>query len=107
MGPPADRVVGKDSPHHAQPPSAMEPCRGASAHTSVLRGRRPLASRCRNPYLPSSLPIRTEVELASWHSRPFRSEERRVGKECVSTCRSRWSPSHSTKNTRNLCNQTK
>src|SRR3546814_13211402 len=26
-----------------------------------------------------------------------RSEERRVGKECVSTCRSRWSPYHSTK----------
>src|SRR3546814_1082431 len=23
-----------------------------------------------------------------------RSEERRVGKECVSTCRSRWSPCH-------------
>src|SRR3546814_5179071 len=23
-----------------------------------------------------------------------RSEERRVGKECVSTCRSRWSPAH-------------
>src|SRR3546814_11551241 len=23
---------------------------------------------------------------------PVRSEERRVGKECVSTCRSRWSP---------------
>src|SRR3546814_14842391 len=23
-----------------------------------------------------------------------RSDERRVGKECVSTCRSRWSPSH-------------
>src|SRR3546814_11037904 len=29
-------------------------------------------------------------------SRPIlgRSEERRVGKECVSTCRSRWSPYH-------------
>src|SRR3546814_13887354 len=26
-----------------------------------------------------------------------RSEERRVGKECVSTCRSRWSPYHSKK----------
>src|SRR3546814_12656109 len=25
---------------------------------------------------------------------PMRSEERRVGKECVSTCRSRWSPYH-------------
>src|SRR3546814_18912000 len=24
----------------------------------------------------------------------WRSEERRVGKECVSTCRSRWSPDH-------------
>src|SRR3546814_4573025 len=24
----------------------------------------------------------------------LRSEERRVGKECVSTCRSRWSPTH-------------
>src|SRR3546814_4321924 len=28
-----------------------------------------------------------------------RSEERRVGKECVSTCRSRGSPYHSKKNT--------
>src|SRR3546814_18016110 len=26
--------------------------------------------------------------------RTERSEERRVGKECVSTCRSRWSPYH-------------
>src|SRR3546814_9273651 len=26
--------------------------------------------------------------------RSLRSEERRVGKECVSTCRSRWSPYH-------------
>src|SRR3546814_12593703 len=31
-----------------------------------------------------------------------RSEERRVGKECVSTCSSRWSPYHQKKNT--LCN---
>src|SRR3546814_15589736 len=40
-----------------------------------------------------------------WYKRPAghidlcnitipRSEERRVGKECVSTCRSRWSPYH-------------
>src|SRR3546814_332641 len=27
-------------------------------------------------------------------ARAQRSEERRVGKECVSTCRSRWSPYH-------------
>src|SRR3546814_11024545 len=33
----------------------------------------------------------------SWYQKvPFqeRSEERRVGKECVSTCRARWSPYH-------------
>src|SRR3546814_3142909 len=30
---------------------------------------------------------------ALWYSY-HRSEERRVGKECVSTCRSRWSPYH-------------
>src|SRR3546814_3252943 len=28
------------------------------------------------------------------HPMPTRSEERRVGKECVSTCRSRWSTYH-------------
>src|SRR3546814_581256 len=32
---------------------------------------------------------------AAWTQR---SEERRVGKECVSTCRSRWSPYHYKKN---------
>src|SRR3546814_13989022 len=31
-----------------------------------------------------------------------RSEERRVGKECVSTCRSRWSPYHSKKKTQQI-----
>src|SRR3546814_14220995 len=32
---------------------------------------------------------------APGYSLPWpRSEERRVGKECVSTCRSRWSPYH-------------
>src|SRR3546814_6531921 len=30
----------------------------------------------------------------SRHDHEERSEERRVGKECVSTCRSRWSPYH-------------
>src|SRR3546814_3244681 len=34
---------------------------------------------------------RSKVPLTKWL---LRSEERRVGKECVSTCRSRWSPYH-------------
>src|SRR3546814_12835646 len=36
----------------------------------------------------------SEVELTEAMVAPARSEERRVGKECVSTCRSRWSPYH-------------
>src|SRR3546814_20515321 len=32
------------------------------------------------------------IELREGHA--LRSEERRVGTECVSTCRSRWSPQH-------------
>src|SRR3546814_10765531 len=35
---------------------------------------------------------RGEFQEAALHR--VRSEERRVGKECVSTCRSRWSPYH-------------
>src|SRR3546814_15611149 len=34
-----------------------------------------------------------------------RSEERRVGKECVSTCRSRWSPYHSKHKKQTFTNQ--
>src|SRR3546814_6772614 len=52
----------------------------------------------------SDLPIpcwhSSAMSAAIWRSMPgrstltTRSEERRVGKECVSTCRSRWSPYH-------------
>src|SRR3546814_1453478 len=34
------------------------------------------------------------IELFAGRATEVRSEERRVGKECVSTCRSRWSPYH-------------
>src|SRR3546814_18759073 len=37
------------------------------------------------------------IQMRSWLRLPAeaeRSEERRVGKECVSPCRSRWSPNH-------------
>src|SRR3546814_14481774 len=57
--------------------------------------------------LASFVPEYTIIDLPSFRTDPARhgcrsetvialnrSEERRVGKECVSTCRSRWSPSH-------------
>src|SRR3546814_15305964 len=55
-----------------------------------------------------------KVELAEGRGRARayalgldRSEERRVGKECVSTCRSRWSPYHYKKKTKKDRNSTK
>src|SRR3546814_15590069 len=36
----------------------------------------------------------TFVDFAKVRVGDMRSEERRVGKECVSTCRSRWAPKH-------------
>src|SRR3546814_7542862 len=59
------------------------------------------------PLLAAALPARGEHRFASFRAgylagtaprstltEPARSEERRVGKECVSTCRSRGSPYH-------------
>src|SRR3546814_16197581 len=39
-------------------------------------------------------PSSTAQPFFPFRSSTQRSEERRVGKECVSTCRSRWSPVH-------------
>src|SRR3546814_19370377 len=52
------------------------------------------AFRCPAVALGGQLPAEVERVLD-------RSEERRVGKECVSTCRSRWSPYHQKDKTRN------
>src|SRR3546814_19036470 len=41
-------------------------------------------------HLPTGSPLSPILAYYSYH----RSEERRVGQECVSTCRSRWSPYH-------------
>src|SRR3546814_1044578 len=68
---------------------------------SLLRGRRVilLGSNVAECF---GIP-RSAYEYLEWHEFDttrlngmvgIRSEERRVGKECVSTCRSRWSPYH-------------
>src|SRR3546814_2402644 len=59
-----------------------------SAWISTSTGRVP--SMPGNTTEPVTLPRRSARNRAEG----FRSEERRVGKECVSTCRSRWSPYH-------------
>src|SRR3546814_19189589 len=59
---------------HRQPPFF-------AASLAALRARRPRAFSISSPS-PPAISFRA------------RSEERRVGKECVSTCRFRWSPYH-------------
>src|SRR3546814_17815553 len=56
---------------------------GAERNLVLLNGRRVVAGTDQGATDINTLPQSL-----------VRSEERRVGKECVSTCRSRWSPSH-------------
>src|SRR3546814_18124649 len=44
--------------------------------------------------VPDVAPLPEVSRADDSQSRLIRSEERRVGKECVSTCRSRWWPNH-------------
>src|SRR3546814_9548904 len=61
-----------------------------------LRARRHIAPDCvdhsRRPYRQTALNDQLSPCLTTHADR--RSEERRVGKACVSMCRSRWSPYH-------------
>src|SRR3546814_12895467 len=45
-------------------------------------------------YIPENMESLLVLETFKKTGVHMRSEERRVGKECVSTCRSRWSPYH-------------
>src|SRR3546814_5203391 len=57
--------------------------------------RSPLTTLLASLEVALAYPERTDwPAAATTAARQTRSEERRVGKECVSTCRSRWSPYH-------------
>src|SRR3546814_19855422 len=66
------------------------PCSTSTASVPLLNVLR--MSRNSMTAVPSGAFIETVPE-----ARSYRSEERRVGKECVSTCSSRWSPYHKKK----------
>src|SRR3546814_13255601 len=73
---------GQDIVSHGRHPSVVN-----SGPTFSHQGNR---SRKAGPYLPV-ISRSTSFQVLRLK---LRSEERSVGKECVSTCRSRWSPSH-------------
>src|SRR3546814_2897885 len=59
-------------------------------------GRRELCAGAQETDRDAGAAVRGLSEIAAPATARYRtrSEERRVGKECVSTCRSRWSPYH-------------
>ena len=54
----------------------------------------PLEIRLRGYELTLRKDDAARIELVGIHDTDTRSEERRVGKECLRLCRSRWSPYH-------------
>src|SRR6056297_2198049 len=79
----------------ARRPKSMSGGRWTTSVSTVCARRTRRCSRLR-----SSAQAATNIRIRS--PARTRSEERRVGKECVSTCRSRWSPDHSQKKKINL-----
>src|SRR3546814_9039431 len=68
------------------------PARAMTRNGSSMLTRAPLYLATEGDYSPKD---RREIASHRRCGKPKgRSEERRVGKECVSTCRSRWSPYH-------------
>src|SRR3546814_18445892 len=67
-------------------------CDGGGGHVPAP-SRRTVTARVR-----PACPTASAAATAQAASPAPRSEERRVGTECVRTCRSRWTPSHLTNN---------
>src|SRR3546814_12414836 len=70
-----------------------------------LAQRRMRIWRIVQPTITRTLVIATSTQRPSTHA-VRRSEERRVGKECVSACRSWWTPHHEKQNDRAHLNHT-
>src|SRR3546814_11804497 len=80
---PSKDINGKRKLRHMIPASARD---DETESTNGERSESRLAALARN--LVETVGVEGAIRYCS------RSEERRVGKDCVSTCRSRWSPYH-------------
>src|SRR3546814_11050664 len=90
-----DGIAWLRGPHNARVFGGQPPIDLVTAGTqdALMTVRRFLDAARGGLYMP---PTPEEANFAPYEDSEiiFRSEERRVGKECVSTCRSRWSPDH-------------
>src|SRR3546814_17811289 len=95
-------------PWLSSPPPLFKVPPPRSARLVKYTQSRHLPKTGRRPTARGGKPFKIETPHAiispiEWHHVmdpcPSRSEERRVGKECVSTCRFRWGPYHKNKKT--------
>src|SRR3546814_15629252 len=77
--------------HHAEPDRAMGFCLFNNVAVGALHARE-AHGLSRIAVVDFDVHHGNGTQAAFWDDPDLRSEERRVGKECVSTCRSRWSP---------------
>src|SRR3546814_14975826 len=78
--------------HRLNPKDALQAV--ASLHAVPLTVDEFVLAQRDYPIIFTSGPNPVPLALMGLHEGMNRSEDRRVGKECVSTFRSRWSPSH-------------
>src|SRR3546814_12668938 len=85
----SDQVVMPDPVTSAVPPTLDEAIAAARTHNPLVREAEADIQAAHAVVDEAKSELGPTVSLEG-----TRSEERRVGKECVSTCRSRWSPYH-------------
>src|SRR3546814_20243510 len=90
-------VCSSDLLHRGERPDRFRLLRGSSMARHCIREPRYVPPVQRIGEQPDLFGGPTLSHVAERQGPPKRSEERRVGKECVSTWRSRWSPEHSKK----------
>src|SRR3546814_13473685 len=86
-----------EAPIAALPRTRIFIALGQIAHQSAVKALGGRLPKARFGHLAEHRLPGGRVLIDSYHCSRYntnRSEERRVGKECVSTCRSRWSPYH-------------
>src|SRR3546814_18387917 len=89
-----DQAVGL-LPHFPAPPRSGSSSRGPRVRSAIgMQAQLPGVLQALDWIGISAIGVLIDLALAPQQGSrmAIRSEERRVGKECVSTCRSRWSP---------------
>src|SRR3546814_14667400 len=73
--------------------SALDSKTYQDTYQAFMKGRENRHVSSKREMADARIPVLSKVQ-ENLNAADTRSEERRVGKECVSTCRYRWSPDH-------------